>query len=139
MLILLSRCPWHHRYIFSHFIVLVVYDVTDRESFTNVKTWLAEIDRFASEGVVKLLVGNKSDLVNKKVVDSKVAQEFANQLNIKFLETSAKNSDNVERAFLTMAAEILEKSQETVEAAGPTRTIKVQDTQNVNSHGCCKS
>jgi Ras-related protein Rab-1A len=46
----------------------VVYDVTDQESFNNVKQWLNEIDRYASENVNKLLVGNKCDLTDKKVV-----------------------------------------------------------------------
>ena len=51
----------------------MVYDVTDQDSFDNVKQWLQEIDRYASEGVNKLLVGNKSDLVDKKVVQFEVA------------------------------------------------------------------
>ena len=54
----------------------------------------------------KLLVGNKCDLTNKKVVDYTSAKEYADQLGIPFLETSAKNATNVERAFMTMAAEI---------------------------------
>ena len=48
----------------------VVYDVTDQESFNNVKVWLNEIDRYANESVNKLLVGNKCDLTSKRVVDS---------------------------------------------------------------------
>lgn len=52
----------------------VVYDVTDQESFNNVKQWLNEIDRYANENVNKLLVGNKSDLVSKKVVDTATAK-----------------------------------------------------------------
>lgn len=52
----------------------VVYDVTDQESFTNVKQWLNEIDRYANESVNKLLVGNKSDLTAKKVVDYQTAK-----------------------------------------------------------------
>lgn len=46
----------------------MVYDVTDQESFNNVKQWLNEIDRYASDSVNKLLVGNKCDLTSKKVV-----------------------------------------------------------------------
>jgi len=86
--------------------IIVVYDVTDMESFNNVKTWLNEIDKYATDKVNKLLVGNKCDLVVKKVVDYQTAKDFADQLEIPFLETSAKNSTNVEQAFMTMSAEI---------------------------------
>ena len=48
--------------------------VTDMDSFNNVKQWLQEIDRYATEGVNKLLVGNKSDMSDKKVVDYQVAK-----------------------------------------------------------------
>jgi len=54
--------------------IIVVYDVTDGESYTNVKQWLEEIQRYACEGVNKLLVGNKCDLANKRVVDKKSAE-----------------------------------------------------------------
>eukprot|EP01094_Clydonella_sp_ATCC50884_P009773 TRINITY_DN192_c0_g1_i5.p2 TRINITY_DN192_c0_g1~~TRINITY_DN192_c0_g1_i5.p2 ORF type:complete len:223 (+),score=89.78 TRINITY_DN192_c0_g1_i5:55-669(+) len=86
--------------------IIVVYDVTDQVSFNNVKQWLQEIDRYACESVNKLLVGNKSDLSTKKVVDYNTAKELADGLSIPFLETSAKNATNVEQAFLTMAGEI---------------------------------
>ncbi|KAM8904542.1 ras-related protein Rab-1B-like isoform 1-T1 [Spinachia spinachia] len=86
--------------------IIIVYDVTEQESFHNVKQWLDEIDRYACENVSRLLVGNKSDLVSKKVVDIATAQDLALSLKVPFLETSAKSSDNVERAFLTMASEI---------------------------------
>jgi Ras-related protein Rab-1A len=55
----------------------VVYDVTDQESFNNVKQWLNEIDRYANENVNKLLVGNKSDLTTKRVVDYQTAKVIA--------------------------------------------------------------
>jgi len=86
--------------------IIVVYDVTDQVSFNNVRQWLQEIDRYACENVNKLLVGNKCDLTTKKVVDFNTAKEFADGLGIPFMETSAKNSTNVETAFITMAEEI---------------------------------
>jgi len=52
----------------------VTYDVTDLESFNNVKQWLNEIDRYASENVNKLLVGNKCDLTSQKVVSTETAK-----------------------------------------------------------------
>jgi len=54
--------------------IIVVYDVTDTDSFDNVKQWLHEIDRCACENVNKLLVGNKSDLTTKKAVDYNTAK-----------------------------------------------------------------
>jgi Ras-related protein Rab-1A len=87
--------------------IIVVYDVTDMESFNNVKQWLHEIDRYAARNNVnKLLVGNKSDLTAKRVVSTEQGKEFADSLGIEFLETSAKTSQNVEQAFLTMASQI---------------------------------
>uniref|UniRef100_A0A7S4PH67 Uncharacterized protein n=1 Tax=Guillardia theta TaxID=55529 RepID=A0A7S4PH67_GUITH len=86
--------------------IIVVYDVTDQESFNNVKQWMNEIDRYANDKVNKMLVGNKSDLASKRAVDTSVAKEYADSLGIPFLETSAKDSTNVEQAFITMAAEI---------------------------------
>ncbi|CAI0378446.1 unnamed protein product [Linum tenue] len=73
--------------------IIIVYDVTEMESFNNVKQW----------------VGNKCDLVENKVVDTQTGQALADELGIPFLETSAKDSINVEQAFLTMAAEIKKK------------------------------
>ena len=52
----------------------MTYDVTDQESFNNVKQWLNEIDRYASESVNKLLVGNKNDLTSQKVVSTETAK-----------------------------------------------------------------
>ena len=62
--------------------------------------------RYACENVNKLLVGNKSDLTSKRVVSFDAAKEFADNLGIEFLETSAKNATNGEQAFMTMAAQI---------------------------------
>ena len=90
----------------------MVYDVTDAESFKNVKQWLNEIDRYANENVNKLLVGNKSDLTAKRAVDYETAKAFADEIGIPFLETSAKNATNVEQAFMTMAGEIKTRTVE---------------------------
>ncbi len=58
----------------------MVYDVTDRSTFDNVKQWLGEIDRYAATTVTKLLVGNKADLSEKRVVTQQEAKEFADLL-----------------------------------------------------------
>ena len=97
------------------------------ESFENVRMWLREIERYAADYVEKLLIGNKSDLVSKKVVEYSIAkvhtspirlrfladrlskQELADSLNIPFLETSAKDSTNVDEMFYTMTRQIQQR------------------------------
>ncbi|XP_024123213.1 ras-related protein ORAB-1 isoform X1 [Oryzias melastigma] len=119
--------------------IIVVYDVTDQESFNNVKQWLQEIDRYASENVNKLLVGNKCDLTTRKVVDYTTAKEFADNLGIPFLETSAKSATNVEQAFMTMAAEIKKRMGPGATAgAGEKSNVKIQSKPvNPSPGGCC--
>nr|XP_020443858.1 ras-related protein ORAB-1-like isoform X2 [Monopterus albus] len=110
--------------------IIIVYDVTEQESFNNVRQWLDEIDRYACENISRLLVGNKSDLVSKKVVDVATAQDLASSLKIPFLETSAKSSDNVERAFLTMASEIHKRLAS--DGGGELTQVKAQNAK-INS------
>ncbi|KAI9859231.1 MAG: GTP-binding protein of the rab [Trichoglossum hirsutum] len=118
--------------------ICVVFDVTDMDSFNNVKQWLQEIDRYATEGVNKLLVGNKSDMSDKKVVEYTVAKEFADSLGIPFLETSAKNATNVEQAFLTMARQIKERMGTTTVNNKPTVQVgQGQGVQSGSAGGCC--
>lgn len=114
-----------------------MYDTTDLESFNNVKQWLHEIDRYASENVNKLLVGNKSDLASKRAVSFEQAKEFADSLGIEFVETSAKNSTNVEKAFLMMASQIKSRYK-TAPGAGGSGSVPLQgQSVNQKSGGCC--
>lgn len=105
--------------------IIVVYDVTDSESFEHIKQWMHEIEahRRGCDEVKLLLVGNKSDLVSRKVVDYTVAKEFADQLGIPFLETSAKNASNVEEAFFSMAVEIKSHMSPETPSGGPDSLI----------------
>lgn len=89
--------------------IIMVYDVTAQDSFDHVNDWLKEVNRYASEGTCKLLVGNKSDRSTEKVVTAEQAKDFADDIGIPFLETSAKSAANVEEAFLTMASELIKQ------------------------------
>ena len=121
--------------------IIIVYDITDRESFDNVKQWLNEIDKYACENVNKLLVGNKSDLDSKRQVDFDEAKAFADERGIPFLETSAKSATNVEKAFLTMAGEIKNRmamvpSQDEA-AKGAVSVGKGESVKAAGGGGCC--
>uniref|UniRef100_A0A671PQF2 Ras-related protein Rab-1A-like n=1 Tax=Sinocyclocheilus anshuiensis TaxID=1608454 RepID=A0A671PQF2_9TELE len=113
-------------------------NVIETESYNNVKQWLKEIDRYASENVNKLLVGNKCDLTPKKVVDYTTAKEFADSLGIPFLETSAKNATNVEQAFMTMAEEIKKRMRPGTSGGSEKPDLKIESTPVQQSgSGCC--
>ena len=96
----------------------MVYDTTSSDSFDHVNDWLKEVNRYASEGTCKLLVGNKSDRTADRAVTAEQAKEFADDLGVAFLETSAKTAKNVEEAFLTMAGELIKQREAKIAANG---------------------
>eukprot|EP01064_Diplonema_japonicum_P023057 TRINITY_DN33512_c0_g1_i1.p2 TRINITY_DN33512_c0_g1~~TRINITY_DN33512_c0_g1_i1.p2 ORF type:complete len:204 (+),score=52.28 TRINITY_DN33512_c0_g1_i1:50-661(+) len=120
--------------------IIIVYDVTDAETFNNVKTWLKEIEKYATDNVSKLLVGNKSDMVVKKAVDHGTAKDYAESLGIPFLETSAKNAINVEQAFVTMSTEIKKRIQSSQPDQGKRSGVDISRSENIGQKkkgGCC--
>jgi len=87
--------------------ILLVYDVSDEKSFNNIRNWMRNIEQHATESVNKMLLGNKSDVPpEQRVVDRTRGQALADEFAMRFMETSAKSSINVEEAFMTMAKEI---------------------------------
>ena len=78
---------------------MIVYDITDRDGFRNVPNWVSEVKRHCMPGISVLLVGNKSDMEDRRVIKWEDGSELARSLDFKFIETSAKDSKNVEEAF----------------------------------------
>ncbi len=78
-----------------------------RPAHADIRTWHANIEQHASEGVNKILIGNKSDWTEKRAVTEEQGRELANELGIKFMETSAKINEGVEEAFFTLARYVI--------------------------------
>ena len=78
---------------------LIVYDITNRESFSNVSSWVEECQNNGPRTITLVLVGNKSDLEENRVVNYEEGEELANRYNMKFYETSAFNGNNVDKIF----------------------------------------
>eukprot|EP00727_Mastigamoeba_balamuthi_P011974 m51a1_g74 putative rab gtpase (217) ;mRNA; f:238126-239268 len=102
--------------------ILLVYDVTDEKSFSNIRNWIRNIEQHATENVNKILLGNKCDMADKKQVDYERGKALADEYGIRFLETSAKNSINVEEAFITLARDIKKRIIDTQPAVSPLKT-----------------
>jgi Ras-related protein Rab-1A len=86
--------------------IILVYDVSDKDSFLNLNTWESEIQKYASQSVQRLLIGNKCDLLSSlRQVATQDGLDYA-QHRMPFIEVSAKNSINVEEAFLIMVRQI---------------------------------
>merc|ERR1711934_937362 len=79
--------------------IVIVFSVTEEESFNSVARWLAEIERNVGTSVHKILVGNKCDMVSKRKVQRETAVEFAHKFGIPYVETSAKEGHNVQEVF----------------------------------------
>jgi len=90
--------------------IIVVYDVTDRNSFNDVQKWMQEIEKFAGTNVVKLLIGNKCDVTDGRQVPPEEGEALAKKLGTNFIETSAKTSINVEKSFWRLTTDIKAKN-----------------------------
>ena len=86
--------------------IIVTYDITDRDSFNAVHTWMSEVEKYTQDNITRILVGNKVDLESKRAVSTEEGQEMANHYCVRFLETSAKECKNVDQAFQLMTREI---------------------------------
>ena len=121
--------------------IIMVYDVTNEETFQHVKNWMHEVDLHATPNTCKLLIGNKDDLADK-VVDTGTGQEYADGLGMPFIETSAKTKANVEAAFMTMSEELIKKrkarGEEEEEDNGVTNLVGDQKTSDRMGIDCCK-
>ena len=122
--------------------ILLVYDVTDEKSFNSkkllqrtwrsgsclyrwngsankdggiadIRTWFSNVEQHATEGVNKILIGNKCDWEEKRVVSTERGQQLADELGISFMEVSAKSNINVEKAFYSLAADIKKRIVDT--------------------------
>ncbi|XP_074080738.1 ras-related protein Rab-37 isoform X2 [Macrotis lagotis] len=95
-----------HAYYRDAQALLLLYDITNKSSFDNIRAWLTEIHEYAQKDVVIMLLGNKADVSRERVVRSEDGETLAREYGVPFMETSAKTGMNVELAFLAIAREL---------------------------------
>lgn len=121
--------------------IIFVYDVTRRETFTNLsEIWAKEVDLYSSnQDCIKMLVGNKVDRENERVVTKQEGIALARQLGCLFLECSAKTHVNVENCFEELVLKILDTPSLLQDSASAAKKniFKQNQADDTNSGGCC--
>ncbi|KAJ3254504.1 GTP-binding protein [Boothiomyces macroporosus] len=132
-------------------IKLQIWDTAGQERFRTITTayyrgamdirnWIRNIEQHASEGVNKILIGNKCDMLDKKVITKEQGQALSDEYGIKFMETSAKSNIGVEEAFFTLARDIKKRLIDTAgkEENKNSGNVNVNQKATATQSSCCK-
>lgn len=113
-----SLAPMYYR---GAAAAIIVYDITQSESFTKAKNWVKELQRQGSPNMVMVLAGNKADLADNRQVTAEEAQSYADENGLVLWETSAKSNTNVHEMFVDIAGRLPKAA-----AAVPPRDTGIQ-------------
>ncbi|CAN4103095.1 unnamed protein product [Withania somnifera] len=128
---------------------LLVYDITRRETFNHLASWLEDARQHANANMTIMLIGNKCDLAHRRAVSTEEGEQFAKENGLIFMEASAKTAQNVEEAFIRTASTIYKKIQDGVfDVSNESYGIKVgyggipgpsggRDGATSQGGGCC--
>uniref|UniRef100_A0A6T7LZX2 Uncharacterized protein n=1 Tax=Hanusia phi TaxID=3032 RepID=A0A6T7LZX2_9CRYP len=119
--------------------ILLVYDITNEQSFKNIEEWLKNIEKHTSQPVNKILIGNKTDLGAQRKVSTEEGRKLAEQLNMAFYETSAKDKSMVDEAFFALTRDIKKRLGEHPGPNKSSGTVQVSKQEESSSAGKKKS
>ena len=115
--------------------IILTYDVTDSNSFKNIRNWIKQIEANAQNDVCKVLVGNKCDKPDR-VVTEEEGRKLAEDFKMSFYETSAKTNQNVNEVFNFLTSEILKNNVGKTQAGGA--KLSKENAGKSEKKGCCK-
>ena len=134
-------------YYKSSTCAFIVYDISDRKTFDNVKTWLSECRDMCYKDILICLLGNKCDLEEKRAISLEEGQKFADENNLLFFETSAKDGTNIQEVFVESVTVIVNKIESgQIKLDSATNGIKIgrypnkrneEKSNNKKKKGCC--
>lgn len=124
-----------HAYYRDAQALLLLYDITNKSSFDNIRAWLTEIHEYAQRDVVIMLLGNKADVSSERVIRSEDGETLAREYGVPFMETSAKTGMNVELAFLAIAKELKYRARQ--QADEPSFQIRDYVESQKKRPNCC--
>ncbi|XP_068888377.1 ras-related protein Rab-37 isoform X2 [Aphelocoma coerulescens] len=124
-----------HAYYRDAQALLLLYDITSKMSFDNIRAWLTEIHEYAQKDVVIMLLGNKADVSSERAVRTEDGASLAREYGVPFMETSAKTGMNVELAFLAIAKELKQRAVQPLDE--PRFQIHDYIESQKKKSGCC--
>ena len=111
--------------------IILMFDVTNKSSFDNIKNWVSQIKQEASEKVCVILVGNKIDDVDKREISKEEGEKTADEFGLNYFETSAKTGENVESSYYALIKKI-DDNYSKMDSPGGTKLV----TRNQRTSGC---
>ena len=105
--------------------ILLIFDITSRDSFKELENWLAEVEKNASTQILKILIGNKCDLEEEREISKDEGEAFAMRNGMQYIETSAKINTNVNEAFEALSKIMVEYYSKKSSANNENKTIKM--------------
>lgn len=103
----------------------------------DIRTWFSNVEQHASEGVNKILIGNKCDWEEKRVVSTEQGQALADELGIPFLEVSAKSNINIDKAFYSLASDIKKRLVDSTKNDQQGDAVNVGEKSGSGRSQCC--
>ena len=113
--------------------IIIVFDITDKKSFLSITEWLKQIEKHAKENVFKFLVGNKSDLAEERKVTFEEAKEYADEHELPYIETSAKEGININELFESSIKSFLSSNK----YIGGDKNIKLNNQSTTSEKSDC--
>ena len=120
--------------------VLLAYDITNTESFDNLKNWIKSI-KTNIEGknifIPVIIIGNKIDMEDSREIEKENAEKFAKENNYKYFETSAKTGEGIDKAIRELVSQILKNDgQMDDQKEARADSVQIQNNNNSQSKGC---
>ena len=116
--------------------LLLLYNITDRESFESLNSWLIDIEKNTKKDVCKILVGTNCDLEDERKVTYQEGKEFATKNEMKFIEVSAKNNINVKEAFDILLEDIWNNISNKKEKKDDEKIVESPIPENKKNEKC---
>ena len=120
--------------------IMIVFDLTNKESFKNIENWINEVTKFTGNDVIIICLGNKCDL--KRVINKNMIDDFKKKLKISVFDVSAKTGDGVEDAFKYIIEQLIKKSQQKKNVTGSLSLMSSNnsfknDNGKDSNNNCC--